>query len=75
MEKKKIKVVTEKKALEMFNCSRTKFYNDYRPKLTVYKAENGFNVLFSLDQINKLIEKERMRFKNILLSDEIEIIG
>ena len=74
MEKEKLKVVTTKKAMELLGCSRNTFHTKYRPKVKVYKSENGFNTFYSLAQIEKLIEQEKIKRENILLSSEIEII-
>jgi hypothetical protein len=74
MEKEKMKVVTTKKAMELLKCCRNTFHTKYRPKIKVYKSENGFNTLYSLAQIEKLIEQEKLKRENVLLSSEIEII-
>lgn len=74
MVKEKFKVVKEKKACEILDCKRTKFHEIYKPKLTIYKSENGFNTFYSLEQINNLIEKEKLRKQNILIEGEFEIV-
>lgn len=74
MANEKLKVVKEKKACELLDCKRTKFHDVYKSKLTIYKSENGFNTFYSLDQINNLIEKEKLRKQNILVESEFEIV-
>jgi hypothetical protein len=73
-EKEKIKVVKEKKACEMLGCKRTKFHEIYKPQLTPLKAENGYHTFYSLDEINKIIEKEKKLKRNILPEGEYEIV-
>ncbi|WGK93764.1 MULTISPECIES: hypothetical protein [Flavobacterium] len=75
MEPEKLKVVTTNKACELLECSRNHFHRKYRSKLKVYKSENGFNTYYSLYQIEKLIEQEKIKKNNVVLKDEIEIIG
>jgi hypothetical protein len=66
MEENKIKVVATKKACELLECSRQDFHRKYRPKLKVLKAENGFNTLYELRQIEALVEQKRLKKENRL---------
>lgn len=74
MKDEKIKVVREKKACELLGCKRTKFHETYKPKLTIYKAENGYHTFYSLTQIEKLVEVEKKKKRNILPEGEFEIV-
>lgn len=72
--KEKMQVVKEKKACELLGCKRTKFHEDYKPQLNVFKAENGYHTFYSLKEIEKIVERNKKRSKNILNEDEFEII-
>ena len=74
MAKEKLKVVKEKKACELLDCKRTKFHDVYKSKLTIYKAENGYHTFYSLTQIEKLVEVEKKKKRNILPEGEFEIV-
>jgi hypothetical protein len=66
MEENKIKVVATKKACELLECNRQDFHRKYRPKLKVLKAENGFNTLYELRQIEAIVEQKRLKKENRL---------
>ena len=72
--KEKFKVVKELKACELLGCKRTKFHEDYKPKLKIYKAPNGYHTFYSLKEVEKLVEKNKLRSQNILDEEEFEIV-
>lgn len=74
MEEEILKVVTTKKAMELLECSRQDFHRKYRPKLKVLKAENGFNTLYELRQIEALVEQKRIKKENKLAKGTYQIV-
>jgi len=75
MEAPKLKVITEKKAREMLGISRQTFNRVYKDKeLTTFKSENGYNTLYELSKVEKIIEKKKLKEQKILMNDSYEIV-
>lgn len=75
MEQEKIKVIKEKKVLEMLRISRTTFNRDIKDKkLTTYKSENGYSTVYELSKVEKLVEQKKLKEQKILMNDSYEIV-
>ena len=68
-----MKVVKTKKACEMLGCSRATFNTKHEKKLKKYKDKNGYNTYFSLQEVEKLVEKLK-NLNNNILDDDFEVV-
>jgi predicted DNA-binding transcriptional regulator AlpA len=75
MELEKLKVIKEKKVLEMLGISRQTFNRVYKDKkLITYKSENGYSTVYELSKVERLVEQKKLKDQKILMNDSYEII-